>query len=81
MPNIATSGKFQINGLDIKSISHSALDGLVALVVTVLPMFAGANYTAFGHDITPGVVIAVGLLVKSIRKWATDHSIDVPPAV
>lgn len=71
---IASSKAFQINGLDIKAVGRSALDGLIALVITVLPMFGGATYIVYNHDITPFVVIGISLLVKLLRKYLTDNS-------
>lgn len=79
MQLLGTSGPFQINGLDIKSIRQSALDGLIALILVCLPLLAGATYIVGGRDITALVVLFLGLVVKTIRKWATDHSINLPP--
>lgn len=79
MPTLATSGRFQINGLDLKSVGQSALDGLIALAITIIPMFTlGVSYHFGQYDITPGVVIAEGLIIKALRKYLTDHG-QTPP--
>jgi len=73
---LGTSGKFEINGLDWQAIGRSTLDGILALAITVLPEFGGATYIVAHHDITPYVAMGIMLLVKTLRKYLTDNTVQ-----
>ena len=79
MQILANSGPFQINSLDIKSIGRSAFDALIALVLSAIPVLAGATYVVAHHNVTSYVVLGLVLAVKAIRKWATNNNVELPP--
>jgi hypothetical protein len=76
----STSPRFSIDGVDFNKVLTGLLVGLAGVGITILSMFAGANYHVelFGTDVSSIVTMAVAAvnsaLVNLLRKYVTDHS-------
>jgi hypothetical protein len=72
----SVSGKFSIGGIEMQSVGHTALDGLISLVITIATLLLGANYHIGGIDVTIVVVLALQALIKLLRKYVSSPQVS-----